>query len=125
MGLLPAEPACPGVWLESAHVLNNASPPNEDIHQVAEAACAPTWVRPGRHICPCTRRRQLPQPTGAFCERAAQPALTARSSARQPEYSMGLNNAGRPRPATVLPEAAETNGGSRSHPLVPGVTVWN
>lgn len=40
--------------------------------------------------------RQLPQPTGAFCERTAQPALTGSFLCRQPEYSMGLNNAGLP-----------------------------
>lgn len=77
-----AEQFCPGVWLERALVLNNAFPPNEDIHQVAEAALAPSWVRPGRHICPHMRHRlppralQRPQPAGAFCEEAAQPALT-------------------------------------------------
>lgn len=37
----------PGVWLERALVLNNAFSLNGDIHQVAEAACTPAWVRPG------------------------------------------------------------------------------
>lgn len=77
-----AELLRPGVWLESAWVLNNTFPPNEDIHQVAEAAGASAWVGLGRRTGPgikaqaASQSPAAPQPTGAFYERTAPPAPT-------------------------------------------------